>query len=323
MSRPWRIEFDGALYHVLSRGNEQQNIFSDDADRELFLDLVSEMSSRFDIEVYAYVLMGNHYHLLLKTHRANLSKSMQWFGATYTRKYNIRHKRSGHLFQGRFKNFLIESPEYLLRLSCYIHRNPLRAKMVKRLADYRWSSYRVYAYGKKAPDWLNTDLIFSFFAGGHEKKILGYRKKVQFYSREENNLWEDFRHGLFLGTLEFVNRMKRAHLPDTPHKEQPQRRDIIRSVDPRIIIKKAAAIIDCDLDGFIASGRVYGAAKTNRDLLMYLIWEYGVYTNEEIGNLFHVTYSSVSRNISSFRARLIKENALKKLYNKVKSQIKM
>ena len=281
------------------------------------------MSSRFDIEVYAYVLMGNHYHLLLKTHRANLSKSMQWFGATYTRKYNIRHKRSGHLFQGRFKNFLIESPEYLLCLSCYIHRNPLRAKMVKRLADYRWSSYRVYAYGKKSPDWLNTDLIFSFFAGGHEKKILGYRKKVQFFSREENNLWEDFRHGLFLGTLEFVNKMKRAHLPDTPHKEKPQQRDIIRSVDPRIIIKKAAAIIDCDPDEFIASGRVYGAAKTNRDLLMYLIWEYGVYTNEEIGNLFHVTYSSVSRNISSFRARLIKENALKKLYNKVKSQIKM
>jgi len=281
------------------------------------------MSSRFDIEVYAYVLMGNHYHLLLKPHRANLSKSMQWFGANYTRKYNIRHKRSGHLFQGRFKNFLIESPEYLLCLSCYIHRNPLRAKMVKRLADYRWSSYRVYAYGKKSPDWLNTDLIFSFFAGGHEDQILGYRKKVQFFSREENNLWEDFRHGLFLGTLEFVNKMKRAHLPDTPHKEQPQQRDIIRSVDPRIIIKKAAAIIDCDPDEFIASGRVYGALKTNRDLLMYLIWEYGVYTNEEIGNLFHVTYSSVSRNISSFRARLIKENALKKLYNKVKSQIKM
>ena len=103
MSRSWRIEFDGALYHVLSRGNEQQRIFADDQDRQLFLDLIGEMAARFEIDVFAYVLMGNHYHLLIKTYRANLSKSMQWFGANYTRKYNIRHKRSGHLFQGRFK----------------------------------------------------------------------------------------------------------------------------------------------------------------------------------------------------------------------------
>ncbi|MDA3912250.1 MAG: transposase [Bacteroidales bacterium] len=323
MSRSWRIEFDGALYHVLSRGNEQQKIFADDQDRELFLELIGEMSTRFDIDVFAYVLMGNHYHLLLKTHRANLSKSMQWFGANYTRKYNIRHKRSGHLFQGRFKNFLIESPEYLLRLSCYIHRNPLRAKMVKRLADYRWSSYRVYAYGKKQPVWLKTDLIFSFFNGDHVKKIQGYRKKVQLYSREEKKLWEDFRHGLFFGTLEFVERMKRAHLPDTSHKEQPQQRDSFRFADPYVIIKKAAAVLDCDPDEFISTGRVYGTAKTNRDVLMYLIWEYGVYTNEEIGNLFHVTYSCVSKSISSFRKRLPADNNLKKLYNKIKSQIQM
>jgi len=146
---------------------------------------------------------------------------------------------------------------------------------------------------------------------------------VQFYSREEKKLWEDFRHGLFFGTLEFVERMKRVHLPDTPHKEQPQQKDTFRSADPRIIIKKAAAILDCDPDEFIVSGRVYGAKKTNRDLLMYLIWEYGVYTNEEIGNLFHVTYSSVSRNISLIRKRFIKDKALKQLYNKYKSQIEL
>ena len=296
MSRSWRIEFEGALYHVLSRGNEQQRIFSDDQDRGVFLELIYDMSMRFDIEIFAYVLMDNHYHLLLKTRLANLSKSMQWFGANYTRKFNIRHKRSGHLFQGRFKSFLIESPEYLLRLSCYIHRNPLRAKMVKRLVDFPWSSYRVYAYGKKQPAWLNTDLIFSFFDGDHKNQIEAYRKKVQFYSHEESRLWEDFRHGLFLGTREFVERMKRAHLPETRHKEHPQQRDMVRSTDPRIIIEKAAVIIGCDLHELIEPGRVYGTKKSNRDLLIYLIWEYGVYTNEEIGKLFHVTYSSVSKN---------------------------
>ena len=170
---------------------------------------------------------------------------------------------------------------------------------------------------------MNTDLIFSFFDGDHEKQIEGYRKKVQFYSREEKKLWEDFRHGLFFGTREFVNKMKRTHLPDTPHKEQPQQRDIFRSTDPRIIIEKAAAVFDCDPDKLMEPGRVYGVEKTNRDLLMYLIWEYGVYTNAEIGNLFHVTYSSVSRNVSSFKVKLSDDNILKRLYNKIKSQIKM
>ena len=102
------------------------------------------MSERFEVEVYAYVLMDNHYHLLLKTNKPNISNSMQWFGTTYTRRYNIRHKRSGHLFQGRFKNFLVENDEYLTLLSCYIHRNPLRAGIVRRLVDYPWSSYPMY-----------------------------------------------------------------------------------------------------------------------------------------------------------------------------------
>src|SRR5574337_565875 len=151
MARQWRIEFEGAYYHVLSRGNERRDIFTDDQDRVSFLEILEEMSERFDVEVHAYVLMNNHYHLLLRTNKPNISKSMQWFGTTYTRRYNLKNYRSGHLFQGRFKNFLIENDRYLTMLSCYIHRNPLRAGMVKRLAGYRWSSYPIYAYGKPSP----------------------------------------------------------------------------------------------------------------------------------------------------------------------------
>ena len=137
MGRAWRIEYDGALYHILSRGNEQKDIFYDDQDRLLFLSAIGEMSERFEIDVFAYVLMDNHYHLLLKTNRANLSKSMQWLGVTYTRRSNLRHFRSGHLFQGRFNSIIVQNGAYLMRLSCYIHRNPLIAGIVKRLADYR------------------------------------------------------------------------------------------------------------------------------------------------------------------------------------------
>jgi putative transposase len=159
MARQWRIEFSGAIYHVMSRGNAGQDIFRTDQDRQLFLDLLEELVERFNIEVHAYMLMGNHYHLLIKTNDANVSKAMQWFGTSYTRKFNLKNHTSGHLFQGRFKSILVENDTYLLRLSCYIHRNPLRAGIVARLVDFQWSSYRFYAYKRKAPVWLSTKTI--------------------------------------------------------------------------------------------------------------------------------------------------------------------
>jgi REP element-mobilizing transposase RayT len=127
MAPAWRIEFEGALYHVLSRGNERQDIFFDNDDRRLFLDTMGEMAQRFEIELFAYVLMNNQYHLLLRTLRANLSRAMQWFGVTYANRFNARNSHSGHLYQGRFKSMLVQNDAYLMRLSLYIHRNPLRA----------------------------------------------------------------------------------------------------------------------------------------------------------------------------------------------------
>ena len=131
MSRAWRIEYKGALYHLLSRGNEQRDIFEDERDRSIFLDTIGEFSERFEIDVFAFVLMDNHYHLLVRTRQANLKKAMHWFGTTYTQRFNRRHFRSGHLFQGRYKSIIVQNDAYLLRLSCYIHRNPLRAGMAE------------------------------------------------------------------------------------------------------------------------------------------------------------------------------------------------
>ena len=118
MGRAWRIEYEGALYHILSRGNEQKEIFYDNQDRLQFLETLGEMSERYKMDIFAYVLMGNHYHLLLRTNRANLSKAVQWFGVTYTRRFDIRHFRTGHLFQYRFKIILVENDAYLIDLSC-------------------------------------------------------------------------------------------------------------------------------------------------------------------------------------------------------------
>ena len=142
--------------------------------------------------------MSNHYHLLIRTRRANLRKAMHWFGTTYTQRFNWRHFRSGHLFQGRYKSIIVQNDAYLLQLSYYIHRNPLRAGVVKRLADFRWSSYKVYAYDRKSPEWLSTKLILSQFEGEQDRHR-SYREKVQRYSREEKRLLEDSRHGFIVG----------------------------------------------------------------------------------------------------------------------------
>ena len=321
MGRPWRIEYEGALYHILSRGNEQKDVFYDDKDRSLFLETIGEMSERHEMDVFAYVLMGNHYHILSRTNRPNLSKAMQWLGVTYTRRFNLRHSRCGHLFQGRFKSIIVENDAYLIQLSCYIHRNPLRAGIVDRLANYRWSSYKAYAYGHKAPDWLLTDPILSQFKG--KDRHTSYREKVQGYANEEKKLWEDLRYGMILGTKDFVNKIRSAYLPEKPHKEIPEQRHVAKAVDPVVVLNEVARILDRDLNDFRQSQRISRSDKDDRDLLVFFLWKTGYLTNERIGHFFGLTYSSVSHIVRSIRKRLEHDRGLKKKFKKIYSQFKM
>lgn len=321
MARPWRIEFEGALYHVLSRGNGGNDIVKDDRDRHLFLKTIGEMSERFEVDVFAYVLMANHYHLLLKTNRANLSKSMQWLGITYTQRFNLRHSRSGHLFQGRFKSIIVQNDAYLMRLSCYIHRNPLRSGIVKRLADYTWSSYKSYAYGRAFPEWLNTEPIFSRFNTADKNKA--YRAKVQDYAKEERKLWEDLRHGMIIGSKKFVDKIRKTYLPEKTHQEIPQQRNISKSIDPMLKLKEAARFLDCDLSRIKQMPRITRAERDKRDLLVLSLWRTGVITNAEIGKLFGTSYSSVSHIVKSIKLRMKDDLSLKERSDNVYSLFKM
>jgi len=321
MSRSWRIEYEGALYHLLSRGNEGKDIFDDDRDRKIFLKTVAEMSERFEMSVYAYVLMGNHYHLMVQTARANLKKAMHWFGTTYTQRFNMRHSRKGHLFQGRYKSILVQNDAYLLQLSCYIHRNPLRAGVVKRLADYRWSSYLAYAYGQKAPEWLQTELILAQFES--EDPYQGYREKVQRYAREEGRLWEDLRHGLILGSKRFVETIRKEFLPSEPQPAIAQQVQVAKHNNPIRILQKAERILKCDVKRFLKPGRVLGAEKETRDLMIYLIWKAGVLTNDQIGQLFGLSYSAVSHAVRSFKAKMLENQELTAKFNDLYSQFKL
>lgn len=144
------MDFPNTFYHVLSRGNERREIFRDEKDYLKYLEILRKMVERFKIEVHAYVLMPNHYHLLIRTKQGNLSKSIQWLGVSYSVWFNRRHKRSGHLFQGRFKSFVIEDNNYFTAMCMYLHGNPFRAGIVEVLSEHRWSSYMIYAY-KQVP----------------------------------------------------------------------------------------------------------------------------------------------------------------------------
>ncbi len=322
MARAWRIEYEGALYHVLSRGNEKQDIVITDSDRKLFLATAAEMGERFEIDVFAYVLMDNHYHLLFRTNRANLCRSMQWFGATYTKRFNLRHNRSGHLFQGRFKNMLVQNDAYLLQLSYYIHRNPLRAGMVNRLADYKWSSYRTYAYGKSYQNWLNTNVILTQFINVKDQH-LAYRENMQKYSNEEQRVWEDLRHGIFVGTEKFVKKIKKRYLPDIPHAELPSQKLVIKDVNIETVILKAAGLLKCDLNLFRESSRISKSVKADRDLLIYIAWQLGVTTNQEIAEKFGLSYSAVSQRVRIIKEMLYKDKGLERKYRQIKSLIKI
>ncbi|MDA3902779.1 MAG: transposase, partial [Desulfuromusa sp.] len=144
MSRQLRIVYPGAYYHVTSRGNERKDVFKSQRDREKFLEYLTSATERYGAVVHAFCLMSNHYHLLLETPEGNLSQIMRHINGAYTTYFNMKRKRSGHLFQGRFKAILIEADEYLTELSRYIHLNPVRAGIVEKPEQYKWSSYMCY-----------------------------------------------------------------------------------------------------------------------------------------------------------------------------------
>ena len=217
MARPLRIEYPGAWYHVTCRGNEKKNIFRNDTDRDKLLEILSGNLKLYRIELHAYVLMQNHFHLLLMTPEANLRRFMQRFNTTYTVYFNRRHHRSGHLFQGRYKAILIDRDEYLLEVSRYIHLNPIRIKEYSQLGieekrkilkRYFWSSYAGYTRMRKRQPYVRYSEILDMAGGGDG--FHGRRKYEQFVldgvMKDMNfGFWKGVRGQAVLGSDDFVD----------------------------------------------------------------------------------------------------------------------
>ena len=216
MPRKPRIEFSGAIYHVMSRGNRQDTIFLDDRDCEIFIDTLKEACGRTGWKIHAFVLMGNHYHLLLETPEPNLVAGMKWLQGTYTQRFNSRHKQWGHLLQGRYKALLIDCSggDYFPAIGSYIHLNPARAKLFNlelgKLSDYRWSSYYRYFRPTQRPDWLCVDRVLGSMGladnrSGREAFRRAMQKRVVEIANSDTPMdadeaWKKIRRGWFFGS---------------------------------------------------------------------------------------------------------------------------
>ena len=217
MVRPLRIEYPGAVYHVTARGDRRERIAHDDADRALFLAVLGEALERFDAQAWAYCLMDNHYHLVLHTRQANLSRLMRQINGVYTQAFNRSHGVTGHLFQGRFKAILVDSDSYLLEVCRYVDLNPVRAGMVRHPQDYPWSSYRALAALVSKPAWLDSSPVYGQIAGGSAQAQAAV-KYAEFVAQGRGvKLWDEhLNQQIYLGGSDFIKRMQKlAGLDDT------------------------------------------------------------------------------------------------------------
>lgn len=208
MARPLRIEFADALYHITSRGNEQRSIFRSNRDRQTFLFFLGKAARRFQWSVTAWVLMTNHFHLVIQTLEPNLSRGMQWLNGAYANWFNRVHHRCGHLFQGRFKALLIDKEAYFAEVLRYVVLNPVRANICESPEQYRWSSYRATAGLEIAQDWFDVDAVHSLFDLDSEPAQVAYREFVLAKIGGEEQLWEKLTNQIYLGTEEWVKTMR-------------------------------------------------------------------------------------------------------------------
>ena len=215
MARPLRIEYEGAVYHVTSRGNARENIYLSDSDREIFLEVLAHVVERFDWICHAYCLMDNHYHLMIETPQANLSRGMRQLNGVYTQRFNRVHNRVGHVFQGRYKSIVIDKDSYLLELSRYIVRNPVAADMVKHVGDWAWSSYKATAGLNQAPSFLKTDWLLSQFASTKAKARKAYQQFVMVYDYQSP--WQDLGKADVLGDDTFRTKLQQMTNDSDPN----------------------------------------------------------------------------------------------------------
>lgn len=293
MARKPRIHIDGALYHVMLRGNGVQAIFLTDDDRDAFEALVAEGVSRFGHRIHAYCWMGNHVHLAIQVADTPLSKIMQNLAFRYTRFINRREERIGHLFQGRFKALLVDADSYLLELVRYIHLNPVRAKLVTDPADYRWNGHLAYL-GKVHKEWLTTNWALSQFASSSDDARRAYGAFVQAGLHEGHR--EEFHRerveGAILGADTYVEKILSVQATQPP-----------RRISLDAILQAVAQAWETNQEALCSPSRIRSIAEA-RSAAAYLVTEYGDGTLSSLGKLLCRDVSTLSNGARNIRLTL-------------------
>lgn len=310
MARPLRIEFPNAFYHVTSRGNERKPVFWNTGDRERFLSYLESAHYRYGAILHVYCLMDNHYHLLLETPRGNLSQILHHINGAYTTYFNVKHVRSGHLFQGRFKAILVEEDAYSEELSRYVHLNPVRAGLVKNPSQYRWSSYRYYIGGQREPEWLTTALILGYF--GHGRPT--HRKYRQFVEKgittKLKNPLRDVIASTFLGGEDFIRRIRKEYLEvrKIDRRNIPSVKKLLKGPTPGEIEAAVAKVIGQDQSLY-------------RKLCIYLSHQWSGWSLEQIGAHFGMSGGAVSQSSRRSKKMMDGDRDMRKILESIKKEM--
>jgi len=336
MARPLRVNFKNGWYHVTARGNNRQRIYFDQRDRRHFLERLGEMSRRHGVEVHAYVLMDNHYHLLVRAPQANLSAALQWLNVAYSIWWNRRHDRVGHVFQGRFKAVVVESGQWVLECSLYVHLNPValgalalskpqkraeahgftqapasvRARRLEVLRAYPWSSFRAYAGYGPAPEWLCTKELL-VRAGG----MAGYRRLAEQRAGRglEESLWSQLKWGLALGGEAFARQVRAQTVVD---RESSGRR-ALRALRTWAEVVRAVEAARGEKWAEFAGRH----GDPGRALALYVARRCTGLTLRALGEAAGgMDYTAVSMAVKRFEERLARDKALRRMTNRLLEQ---
>ena len=299
---------------MTSRGNDRKKIFLSKHDYGKFKEYLIGAREKYGVLVHAYVLMGNHYHLILQTPQPNLSQAMQYVNGSYTTYFNIKRNRSGHLFQGRYKAIVVDADEYLLELSRYIHLNPVRANMVEDPADWFYSSYKAYITRTK-DELLTQDLVLGLLGDGSKRK---YRQYVEsMLGQELEDPLKKVYGGMILGRPRFIKRVlervKESHESPEVSNRQALRR-----------INEVEDVLDAVVKQFKLKRKELVALRSGeaRNVAIYLLKQYTAATNPEIGGLFGgISYSAVSKVSQRVDVELKKSRSLRKVVQGVIAQM--
>lgn len=326
MTRPLRILLPGAFYHVTCRGNDRRAIFKDDRDRTVFLETLQGSLATYQVELHAYVLMHNHFHLMVCTPKANLSEFMRHFNISYTAAYNRRHRRVGHLYQGRYKAIVIDQDSYLLELSRYVHLNPVRIKgfhqrgvreTARYLERYRWSSLPGYLTAANKQLWVRYDMVLDHV--GQSRKRYG-QFITDGLSRGYSTPWDEVSGQVVLGKEGFIERMKGSIDQGSAKRGQPSV-GMLGAKEPQAIIRMVARQFG------IKEQQITGKRPANRDCraaAMEMLYRYGNQRQVEIGQVLGgLDHSTVSRERKRLRERMREDKPLARAVARIEDALRL